>query len=231
MVLHCQTEADAGDCGWLSHATLASVAELNEECLQLLAEQAPHSPGDLALQQLAVRWGSLDAAQRAQAGACPYLLLDADFAEPQRWRAATQAEAVRPFFTVPAAQPLAQAIFAFAWHLSRCQPAAARLLFAMPAAGAAYLAERTLREARALAQAHAGRLRPRWWQRPGFWRALLAAAASGDAAALARVRVHGLTLLAAGLHRGLRVPAAPAPRLAGGIERAGIAGADARPAA
>jgi hypothetical protein len=227
VVLHCQTEADVGDCGWLSHATLASLAELNEESLQLLAEQAPHSPGDLALQQLALRWGALDAAQRARAGACPYLLLDADFAEPQRWRGAAHAESAHPFFTLPSAQPLAQAIFAFAWHLSRCQPAAARLLFAMPAAGAAYLAERTLREARALAHAHLSRLRPRWWQRPGFWRALLAAAAAEDAAALERVRVHGQTLLAAGLHRGLRVPLVPVARLPGPAP----AGADARPAA
>ena len=231
MVLQCETEAGAGDCGWLSPATLASLAELNEEGLQLLAAQAAHSPGDVALQQLAARWAALTAPERSRAAACHYLLLDADFAEPLRWRAAVQAEPLHPFFTVPGAQPLAQAIFAFAWHLSRCQPAAARLLLAMPAASAAYLAACTLREARALAQAHAGRLRPRWWQRPGFWRALLAAAGSGETA-LERVRVHGQTLLAAGVHRGVRVPAAPGTRLLRpALERPAAIAPDARPAA
>ena len=200
-MLQCGTETGEEMCEWLPRSTLESLAELNEESLELLAAQAEHSPADLALQHVAQRWHALDAAARRRAGASPYLLLDADFADPARWTVTSAGAALHPFFGVAAAQPLAQAIFAFAWHLSRSQPAAARLLLGLPASGAARLAASTLREVRALALAHQGRLRPRWWQRPAFWRALLGAAAGEDAALLQRVRTHGQTLLAAGLHR------------------------------
>ncbi|MBV9345316.1 MAG: hypothetical protein JO341_07085 [Gammaproteobacteria bacterium] len=214
MLLQCETEADPGDTGWLSAATLASLAELNEEGLELLAAQAELSAADLPLQQLAARWRTLEPAARRRAGACPYLLLDADFAAPERWDLRAH-EPLHPFFTVAAARPLTQAIFAFAWHLSRCQPAAAALLLALAPAGTARLAACTWREARALAASQTGRLRPRWWQRPGFWRALLAAAAATEFQTLERVRAHGQILFAASLHRAPARAPAPLRRPAG----------------
>src|SRR5204863_523914 len=54
-----------------------------------------------------------------------------------------------------------------------------------------------LRQIQALAEAHPEWLRPRWPTRVRVWRELLLAAAAGEAPALERARLHGLTLLAA----------------------------------
>ena len=102
-----------------------------------------------------------------------------------------------PFFTVPAAADVAQAVFTFAWHLTRCQSAAARLLLGMPAACVAGLARHTLGQVRTLAARHPRWLRPRWDAHPDMWRQFLGAAAAGEATALERARLRGQTLLAA----------------------------------
>jgi hypothetical protein len=206
MVLQCEMEYAGveADGGWLRGATLASLSELNAECLELLAQQASATPGAAVLAEFARGWVVLDAPARQRAAGCLYLLLDAGFADPQHWRtlAARQVEDADggpypAFFGVPAAAEVSQAVFTFAWHLARCQPAAARLLLGMPAACVAELARHTLGQVRALAARHPRWLRPRWSARPDMWRQFLGAAAAGDAAALERARLRGQTLLAA----------------------------------
>jgi hypothetical protein len=206
MVLQCEMDyAGAEACGgWLRGATLASLSELNAECLELLAQQARATPGSALLAEIARLWVMLDAAARQRAAGCLYLLLDAGFGDPQHWRAlaAPQVQdadggAYAPFFTVPAAAEVAQAVFTFAWHLARCQSAAARLLLGMPAACVGELALHTLGQVRTLAARHPRWLRPRWSAHPDMWRQFLGAAATGDAAALERARLRGQTLLAA----------------------------------
>lgn len=211
MLLRCEVGADAAEgalsaCGWLGAETLESVAELNELSLALLAEQAAArapQPG-AALAQLAELWRHLDTAARRRAAACPYLLLDAGFADQRRWQAAGAgqvADAREPaytaFFTVPGALEAARLVFTYAWHLARTQPAAARLLLGMPAQCVADMGRCSLRQMYALAERHPEWLRPRWLTRPELWQELLAAAAGGEVAALERARLHGLTLLAA----------------------------------
>jgi hypothetical protein len=212
MLLHCESDGPAADQGvlpgcWLRGATLATVTELNELGLALLAEQAavPGSAASALLQPLAELWRGLDGAARQRAAGCPYLLLDAGFADPDRWRLpAAPAQvgdggAVRYacYFTVPAAAGVARLVFICAWHLARSQAAAARLLLGMPAPSAALISQYTLRQIHTLAENHPEWLRPRWPARVQVWRELLLAAASGEAAALERARLRGLTLLAA----------------------------------
>jgi hypothetical protein len=218
MLLQCETEL--ADEGWLPEDTLASLRELNEECLELCAAQARAQPGNATLAEIARQWHSLDVAARARAAGCLYLLVDAGFAEPERWRrrAVRQVDdagqGYAAFFSIAASTAVAQAVLTFAWHLARCQGAAARLLLAMPAGCVAELARHTLGEVRALALRNPHWLRPRWAQRPGMWREFLAAAASEDAAQLGRARLRGQRLLAAeagaaaGSCVSLRVPAA-----------------------
>ena len=98
----------------------------------------------------------------------------------------------------------------YAWHLARSQSAAARLLLGMPDPCAALIAHLGLRQIQALAEAHPEWLRPRWPTRVRVWRELLLAAAAGEALALERARLHGLTLLAAEARGSL--PARTAPR-------------------
>jgi hypothetical protein len=192
--------------GWLRPETLESLVELNELCLALLAEQAAvrGASASALLRQIGESWRLLDPAARRRAAACPYLLLDAGFADPPRWRALGLPQvgdaaggAYTAFFTVPAATEVARLVFTYAWHLARSQEAAARLLLAMPAASAALIAHYTLRQIQALAESRLEWLKPRWPARVQVWRELLLAAAAGDAPALERARLRGLTLLAA----------------------------------
>lgn len=191
---------------WLGATTLASLTELNELCLGLIAEQAAlrGSCGSALLQLFADNWRTLDAAARRRAAACPYLLTDAGFADPQRWQPSAAAQvgdggerAYAAFFTVPAAGHVARLVFTYAWHLAHTQLAATRLLFGMPLASAAAIARYTLPQIQTLAECHSGWLAPRWPSRAQLWRELLRAAAAADPAGLERVRLRGLTLLAA----------------------------------
>ncbi|HEY0766370.1 MAG TPA: hypothetical protein VGD47_00315 [Steroidobacteraceae bacterium] len=209
MLLQCETEDGAADegtdlAGWLRPGTLESLVELNELCLGLLAEQAAARTTQVSPLLRQVEELLLDAAARRRAAACPYLLLDAGFADPLRWRRPaalgvgdTGHAAYTTFFTVPGATEVARLVFTYAWHLARSQSAAARLLLGMPAPCAALIGHHSLRQIHALAETHPEWLKPRWPARVQVWRELLLAAAAGEAAALERARLHGLTLLAA----------------------------------
>jgi len=198
-------EGSALAAAWLRPEMFESLLELNESCLGLLAEQAAarDAPSSLLLRLVAELWDGLDANARRRAAACPYLLLDAGFADPLRWRVGTAPEvwdangAYGSFFTVAATTEVARLVFTFAWHLARSHSAAARVLLGMPAPSATLIAQYTLRQIQTLAQRRPEWLRPRWPARVQVWRELLLAAASGDAPALERARLRGLTLLAA----------------------------------
>jgi hypothetical protein len=216
---HSADAAGAVGAAWLPPETLTSLTELNELGLAVLAEQAAArtSQPSLLLRQIGELWRALDAPARRRAAACPYLLLDAGFADPERWQARAAPGASEPgvgdgardgtaregsylasgFFTVPAAAPLARLVFMYAWHLARSQSAAARLLLGMPGASAALIAQLSLLQIEALAESHREWLKPRWPARVKVWRELLQAAAAGEGPALERARLHGLTLLAA----------------------------------
>jgi hypothetical protein len=212
VLLHCERGdgvADGGATlggGWLRAGTLDSLIELNELCLSLLAEQAAARGGPVSalLQQLGELWRGLDGAARHRAATCPYLLLDAGFADPARWRISAAPQvgdggrgSYAGYFTVPAAAEVARLVFIYAWHLARSQATAARLLLGMPAPSAVLIAQYTLRQIQALAESHPDWLRPRWPARVQVWRELLLAAAAGDGTALERARLRGLTMLAA----------------------------------
>jgi hypothetical protein len=212
MLLQCEREdgaAEAGTAlagGWLRAGTLDSLLELNELCLALLTEQAAvrGGPPEGLLQELAGLWRDLDGVARRRAAACPYLLLDAGFADPLRWRAAPAPQVgdagagrYACYFTVPAAAEVARQVFIYAWHLACSQPAAARLLLGMAAPSATLIGCHTLRQIQVLAESHPEWLRPRWPARVQVWRELLLAATAGDATGLEHARLRGLTLLAA----------------------------------
>jgi hypothetical protein len=215
MLLHCERgETDSAlmavTASWLSPETLASLAELNELCLGLLAEQGQargaSAPG--LLRQFHELWRVLDAPGRTRAAACPYLLLDVGFAEATRWRLPGaphvgdgEGGPYASFFTVPAAAEVARLIFTYGWHLASAQPAAARLVLGMNSPTARLIAAHSLRQIQALAGAHPQWLRPRWPLRVEVWRELLREAAVGEGAALERVRLRGVMLLAGEVRR------------------------------
>ena len=222
MVLHRETEEEVvGEFADLNAASTRSEAfdslvALNGQCLELLADQAlaQPAPGSLLLRQIGDIWRTLDAAARRRAASCPYLLVDAGFSDPSRWRwlqgQHVQEPAPAPyasFFTVPRASAVARQVFIYAWHLAQSKNTAAQLLLGMPMFCTHLISSCTLPQIHELAERHPEWLRPRWPSKVKVWRELLLAAASGEVIALENARMHGLQLLAAEFRAAsLRVP-------------------------
>jgi hypothetical protein len=208
---------------------LSILTELNELCLELLAEQAlrPVSPAPPMFRELVDLWGRIDIHSRRRAAACPYLLMDAGFCDPYRWQVLSDQQAsartgVRDFeaapviyskfFTAPSVTRVARQVFTHSWHIVQAQPLGAPLFLGMPAHCAALLRTCSLRQMTDLADQHAGWLRPRWPGRTRVWRELLEAGSSGDVRALEMARMHGVQLMAMELKALDRVKGAQAPR-------------------
>lgn len=192
---------------WLRTGSSEALTAINEECLELLIAQSmlrTSQPPPL-LGELADLWRSLDARARRRAAECPYLLVDAGFADPRRWRflngSVSEPEAVPasdgpPFFTAPGANDVIRRVLQFARELARTNNVAARLWLAMPQHCTQLLAGYTLREIDMAAARHPAWLRPRWSRQIAVWRDFLLAAGSGDAEAIELSRMHGIQLLA-----------------------------------
>ncbi|HEX5463056.1 MAG TPA: hypothetical protein VFX20_24060 [Steroidobacteraceae bacterium] len=192
---------------WLRREMLEALAEVNHRCLGLLSEQAL-APGAQAqgqgLRQVGELWRALDERSRWQAAACPYLLVDACFGEPQRWQWLSGSRVGEPpgppaasFFTVPQTAAVARTVFVYAWSLVVSHSAGARLILGIHPQCASLLGACTVPQVHELAEHNAGWLRPRWLNRTRLWRQMLVAAAEDDGATLERTRMQGLQMLAA----------------------------------
>jgi len=192
---------------WLGGVTLNVLAELNEQCLSLMVEEAaakdPASSHPL-LRDLAHLWSKLDAAAVKCAAACPYLLMDTGFADPQRWLWAQGHHVLErergptvPFFTVSRASAVMRTVLTYGWHLAQNRQSAARLLLGMSPPCVNLVRGYTLIEVSELAGKHPAWLQPRWPQHVRIWREFLSAALGGDERALQQVRLRGLQILAA----------------------------------
>lgn len=201
---------------WLRAESSEALTCINEECLELLTAQSmvrtldPHP----MLRDLADLWCSLDARARRRAAECPYLLVDAGFADARRWRfpgGSSVSESVSsttegpPFFTTPGSSDVIRRVLQFARELARTNNVAARLWLAMPAHCTQLLAGYTLRDMDTAAARHPAWLKPRWPRHVPVWREFLLAARSGDMAAIESARMHGIQLLAGELQSALRV--------------------------
>jgi hypothetical protein len=211
-VLHRETEEEiVGEFADLTAASARSEAfdslvELNGQCLELLADQAltPPTQGNLLLRQVGEIWRTLDEAARRRAASCPYLLVDAGFSDPNRWRWLQGPNVQEPvqapyasFFTVPRASAVVRQVFMYAWHLAQSKNTHAQLMLGMPMNCTQLISSCTLPQIHELAERHPEWLRPRWPSKVRVWRELLLAAASGEVVALENARMHGLQLLAA----------------------------------
>jgi hypothetical protein len=178
----------------------APLAELNAECLGLLAMRAADAGEDDAAPRLIValreRWAALPAQAVRRLSAAPFSLFDAGFASAPRWlemRARgvhDQSRRVEPaFFEIAAARSITRRMLVYGWHLARSRPRAACLVFGSTLPAVESLAACSLTTLEAAAERNAEELRPRWSNQIGFWRELLAASSAG-----AEVRLHELLL-------------------------------------
>ena len=152
-------------------------------------------------------WLALDPAARQRLAACPYLLFELDFASllggialspraVQESRGLPGEPGIAASFVGAEGRVFARMLFQYAWHLARSSPTVAAFVFGTPLA----LLEpvRTLGVARveALAAVASGALRLRWDRQPLIWLDWLAAARSGDPAALWSAQLRGLQRIA-----------------------------------
>jgi len=191
-------------------ALLAPVAEINEqmlECLRSMALQdAPASAASSAAAPRLVAllredWRRLDAKAQRRLSACPCLLLDAGFAQPQRWDAPACPGVMEPavrggYFSGRSGVVLVRRTLVFAWHLARCNRVGARVILGMSALSAERIAASRLADLEALAELAPGWIVPRWERQPNVWRQLLGAACRGQPLMLRQAQLRALQLLA-----------------------------------
>ena len=183
---------------------LQALRELNLECLELLAAQSrAASRRDFPLGELIELWNGLDSAARDRAVDYPYLLFNAGFADPQRWRQPAEAqineerdESYETFFTVPAAVQVAHQVFVHAWSAVREHPTNAILTLGMHPQCAKLIAAHTPVSLHRAVERHWTWLRPRWLDRPQVWQELLLGGLEGGETR-ASALVHGLRLVTA----------------------------------
>jgi hypothetical protein len=189
-------------------ALLAPVTELNEQMLQQLRELALRAPGaggaesgPRLVASLREQWCALEADAQQRLAASPCLLLDAGFAEPQRWEriggcAVMDAGDRSAYFQDAVGVALVRRTLLLAWHLARANRVSARVLLGMSTAAAERIAACRLSDLEALAQRAPAWITPRWEQQPIVWRQLIDAASRRQSVLLRQAQLRGLQLLA-----------------------------------
>ena len=157
--------------------------------------------------ELRQSWCSLDRASMQRLADCPYLLLDAGFTAPQRWDAAPlsldrhgavmDGGAMLGYFGSSAGVALLRRTLSLAWHVARSNPLSARMMLGMSGECAERIGASGLMHLEALAEMTPAWMAPRWEAQPLIWRQMIQAAIGGSDAALRRVRLRGLQLMAA----------------------------------
>lgn len=192
------TRADA-----MPHWLIEPLNELNYQCLELLARQAAAASGQpFILREVIQWWQELDEAARRRAADYPFLLFDAGFADPWRWRGLDEPLVNEPqaaysaFFTVPEAVTITQLVFVLASSMIRLHRTYARLALGMHAQCVRAIEARSILEAHLMAEHRWTWLAPRWPQRPHIWRELLSAGVEGGEAHRS-ARLRGMRLIQA----------------------------------
>jgi hypothetical protein len=186
----------------------APLAELNSECLGLLASYAADLPAGSAAPPLIIElrseWAELSTAAVRRLSAAPFSLIDAGLAQAPRWLAlrthgvhdpAQRTEA--PFFESVVARSISRRMLVYGWHLARSRPRAACLVFGAQIQAIDALAACSLSMLEAAADRNADTLRPRWAVQVSFWRALLSAASAATDKRLHELLLGGIQRLAA----------------------------------
>lgn len=190
---------------WVSPDVQASIAELNEQYIDMLIAQARNASCAAMplVRELRPLLMALDVSARRRAAACPYVLVDPGFSNPQRWDWAqgfyvADAEPMtqEQYATLPKATALAFDMFTLAWCLMRAPSIEARAILGMHERTAEILETCSLGQMTRLARSHPHWIQPRWPTHKRMWRGLLGAAMKGEGPALERARMRGIQLLA-----------------------------------
>jgi hypothetical protein len=205
---------------WLGDGSLDAVADLNLQCIDLLAAMAAddtrHCPALFAGQ--ASLWLDLPDRARQRLAASPWLLVDAGFDDLSRWRSLEQravhdvpAQYAEPVFIGAGVGDFILQVLTIGWHLARAERQLARLVLGMSAGCAERIAQLRLQDLSWLALHRPGWVRPRWERQPQVWRHLLMSARAPGSSALTQVSLRGIQLMASGVLAAAGTPM-PKPR-------------------
>jgi len=198
--------------GGLSAHSVSVVTALNAQLLDGLCEQAIQ--GDCAFplpERQRARFARLTVPARERIARCSVLLVDAGFADVERWKAVIEPNSrpsPRPmshWLTAVQGQALAHSTFLLAWHVCQTQVMAASVLLGMPREVAAIISKRPVRDLAYLARHHSDWIVPRWGDDAEIWDSLLDLSA--------RVPYEDPVCLST---RGLQLSGRPAPMLPSG---------------
>lgn len=185
-------------------ALLEPMAEINEQLLDALRRLAAAGAGAQPRLVTLLRedLSRLDAGAQRRLAACPYLLLDAGFAQHERWEpmppaGVQDAAPEAAVFTGRSGIALVRRTLVLAWHLARSNRLMARVALGMTARSAERIAACRLRDLEALAELTPAWIAPRWEQQPNVWQQLIGAACRDNPAQLRQAQLRGLQLLAA----------------------------------
>lgn len=184
---------------WIRSQSLDLVHQLNEHCLELLADVAAADAGnDFPL--VAVNrdlWARLGPEARRRAAFLPFVILDLHFADESWWQRAIAAPAStlhepesKDWLPPELSERLVQETLMFAWQMARSDRTAAQVSFAMHSTVAAMIGLLTPGQVRAIASRASGGIHVRWEQDGRFWRELLFAAESGNEEAIGELHLH-----------------------------------------
>ncbi len=190
--------------GWFDGATLAPLAELNAQCLELVVEAARQRHGGPGRETIGRQIAALAPEARAGLAEAPYLLADAGFDDPQRWQGLAQwrvqdvpHEPGRTAFPGAAARTFVRSVMVYGWHLARAHRQLARVVLGMTPAAARSIAALGLNDLHWACDHRPEWVTLRWEGRPQLWSPLLTAARAGDRAGLRRASLRGIQLMGA----------------------------------
>jgi hypothetical protein len=184
------------------------LAEINAECLGLLAIRVAESECGIALppllEGLREEWAAMPAHAVRRLSTAPFSLFDAGFALAPRWLELrscgvhdASSRATLAYFEPEMARSITRRMLVYGWHLARSRPRAACLVFGATIGAVESLAACSLAALEAAAERNADTLRPRWASQLGFWRELLVTASAGADKRLHELLLGGIQRLAA----------------------------------
>lgn len=185
----------------LLHAT---IGRLNTRGLALLtkAAQASHrGEGPASWKEVSPLWACATETVLGRAAGCPMVLLDFNLQRVAWWSQAVNAQAFgdrRPSLSVfpsEEAIPLARDLLLEAWSAARSMSRVASLVFGMAPEVTTLISRLSPRDIDQVVVREIQAMRPRWEDRPMFWKALFHAAAQMDDQILGNVHLHCLQLL------------------------------------
>lgn len=182
-----------------------TVRRLNERGLALLtkAAQASHWAEGLApWKEVHPLWASASETIVGRAARCPMVLLDFNFQRVAWWSRVINAqpseESRQPSLSAVhtnEAIPLARDLLLEAWSAARSISPVASLVFGMAPEVTTLIARLSPRDLDRVVVQEFQEMRPRWENRPIFWKELFHAATQMDDESLANVHLHCLQLL------------------------------------